>query len=214
MESVGTSVDMRILSHELRTPITSILGLADKLKQTDLSLESSEDVENIYEQGKQLLTVIDKLLSNTPLKALFHQEAKKIKSKQDVEPSSPSIHRKTKHLLMAEDQPLIKLLHRRMLEDLGYTVDVADDGLMAINLYNLKKYDAILTDINMPQLSGIEVAAQVRNEEKTRKRIPIIALTADVSSEMREECLSAGIDEIMTKPVDKEQLKILLDQYI
>jgi CheY-like chemotaxis protein len=102
-----------------------------------------------------------------------------------------------------------------MLENLGYRVDVASNGEEAMLFYSTNQYAAILTDINMPEMSGIEVSAEIRRRETmTKKRIPIIALTADVTQETKQDCLAAGIDEVAKKPIKSDMLQTIFQHYL
>ena len=118
-------------------------------------------------------------------------------------------------ILIIEDEPLIQRVHQMMLKNLGYQVDIAQNGKEALALYNNCQYAAILTDISMPEMSGIEVSSAIRHLETAHsKRIPIIALTADITDETKQACLVAGIDEVATKPIKSDALQALFQHYL
>jgi CheY-like chemotaxis protein len=112
-----------------------------------------------------------------------------------------------------EDDPLIQKVHRLMLERMGCLVDIATNGYQALAMLD-KRYNAILMDVGLPDMSGIEITAEIRRHEDTKTRIPIITLTAYVHEETKWECLAAGADEVATKPIKMEALRELLQRWI
>ena len=98
------------------------------------------------------------------------------------------------------------------------TFDIANDGVEAVELYkqNHDKYDAILMDENMPNMNGIEATKQILNYKKENNlpHTPIIALTANALKGDRERFLEAGLDEYLTKPLDKKKLSRVLKQFL
>lgn len=113
-------------------------------------------------------------------------------------------------ILLAEDNVVNQKVATAMLEQLGYYVDVVGDGLEAIRALRLQRYDILLTDIQMPEMSGLEVAAQIRRELADDNRPRIIGLTANARLGDREICLEAGMDDYLSKPVRLEQLHEIL----
>lgn len=113
-------------------------------------------------------------------------------------------------ILVVEDELLNQKISRSMLEELGYHVDIAKDGKEALAMYK-NKYDVILMDIGLPDMSGIEICTQIRSQETDY--IPIIAFTA-FGDVVREECLSSGMDEFAIKPISIESLRKILGRVI
>ena len=114
----------------------------------------------------------------------------------------------TGRILVVEDTRGIQVLLRRILEKAGASVEVAIDGRAALDLFEADDakrpvYDLILLDMNMPRLSGYDTAAAVR---EFGIETPIIALTASALRGDRENCLNAGCDDYLTKPIDREEL--------
>ena len=111
--------------------------------------------------------------------------------------------------MVVEDSRGIQVLLRRILENAGATVEVAVDGRAALDLFEANGADKgpvcdlILLDMQMPRLSGYDTAAAIRAIEI---ETPIIALTASALRGDREKCLSAGCDDYLTKPIDREKL--------
>jgi len=115
-------------------------------------------------------------------------------------------------ILLVEDDPVIQKVHRLMLEKIGYTVDIASNGPQALAMLD-KKYSAILMDVGLPDISGIEITTEIRRLEGSKKHVPIIALTAYVCEETKWECLAAGADEVATKPIKIEALATILRRW-
>ncbi len=108
------------------------------------------------------------------------------------------------HVLVVEDIPLNQLLMRTLLDDFGFKSDFADNGKIAIKKLESTIYDIILMDLQMPQMNGFEATEYIRKTMKSK--IPIIALTADVTTVDIEKCKAVGIDDYLSKPVDERIL--------
>jgi CheY-like chemotaxis protein len=94
-----------------------------------------------------------------------------------------------------------------LLQKLGHGVDVAGNGLIAVEKWQAGHYDLILMDVDMPELSGFGATGRIRELEKQRGgHVPIIGLTAHVMQGSREECLEAGMDSYLSMPIDTEAL--------
>ena len=106
-------------------------------------------------------------------------------------------------ILLAEDNPDIRLSFSSILELAGATVDGVDDGPQAVELATTREFDVVVMDVWMPSLDGLESTRRIRNAGRT---VPILALTADAMKEQRAECLSAGCDDYLSKPIDHEHL--------
>lgn len=116
------------------------------------------------------------------------------------------------HVLLAEDNNVNQVLAKRLLEKFGHTVEVANHGLDAVEKWQARNYDLILMDVDMPEMNGYAATARIRAAEKGQGgHIPIIGLTAHVMQGSREECLAAGMDGYLSKPIDTEALWIELE---
>ena len=116
-------------------------------------------------------------------------------------------------VLLAEDNAVNQRVAVRMLERLGCRVDVAGNGLEAIDLSGRLPYDIIFLDCQMPELDGYGAARAIRKREAGGPRVPIIALTANAMDGDREECLAAGMDDYLSKPVVMASLASALQRY-
>ncbi len=117
------------------------------------------------------------------------------------------------HILVAEDTPVNQRLAQRLLERLGHTCVVVDDGRAAVEAYARERFDVVLMDVQMPVMSGFEATAAIRElDRKDGRRAFIVALTAHAMQGYRERCLEAGMDDYLSKPVRRPDLLALLDR--
>ena len=105
-----------------------------------------------------------------------------------------------------EDNEVNRAIFIKMLTTKGCRCDGATDGHHAVQLALQKKFDLIFMDLHMPRMGGIEAIQRIRALEPEGVHTPIIALTADVISGVKDECLTAGFDAFLTKPVRKSEL--------
>ncbi|MBK8178743.1 MAG: response regulator [Planctomycetes bacterium] len=118
---------------------------------------------------------------------------------------------RTAHLLLAEDNLVNQKVAIGFLRRLGYTCDVAADGLEVLRALELKRYDLILMDCHMPEMDGYESTRRLR---AIGSRIPIVAMTANAMTGDRERCLAAGMDDFVTKPISRASLEAALRRWI
>jgi PAS domain S-box-containing protein len=117
-------------------------------------------------------------------------------------------------ILLAEDNRINEMVAVDTLAMLGYEVDVAHNGLEALQLATTKHYQAILMDCQMPKMDGYSATSELRHREHAGHRIPIIAMTAGALAADKERCLAAGMDDYLTKPIDIDQLQVVFDRWI
>ena len=115
-------------------------------------------------------------------------------------------------VLVVEDMALNQLLIKIVLEDLGFELDIADNGKIAIEKLQNNFYDIILMDLQMPEMNGFEATTYIRNEMNSQ--IPIIALTADVTTMDIEKCIKFGMNDYISKPIDEKILYNKIIKYI
>jgi two-component system CheB/CheR fusion protein len=107
-------------------------------------------------------------------------------------------------ILVVEDIALNQLLMKIVLSDFGFTFDIADNGKIAIDLLQKNNYDIILMDLQMPEMNGFEATSHIRNV--LNSQIPIIALTADVTTVDLDKCTNVGMNDYISKPIDEKLL--------
>ncbi len=117
-----------------------------------------------------------------------------------------------RRILVVEDQATNRELARAMLERLGQRVKVAEDGQVALELLTSEPFDLVLMDMQMPVLDGLATTRRWREREAPLgRRLPIVAMTANVMPQDRERCLAAGMDEVLGKPFTRQDLYRLLE---
>jgi CheY-like chemotaxis protein len=117
-------------------------------------------------------------------------------------------------LLLAEDNPVNRLVALHQLQDLGYRVDPVADGREVLAALERERYDLVLMDCQMPELDGYETTRRIRRREGGEERIPVIALTAHAMKGDREKCIAAGMDDYLSKPYRKETLDLVLSRWL
>jgi two-component system, sensor histidine kinase and response regulator len=117
-------------------------------------------------------------------------------------------------ILLAEDNLVNQKVASRMLEKLDYRVDIVANGQLAVDAWQRGRYDLILMDCQMPELDGYEATRQIRRLENGARRIPIVALTAHAMKGADAECIAAGMDAYLTKPIDREDLATALARFL
>ena len=119
-----------------------------------------------------------------------------------------------KKVLVAEDYFVNQEVTQDILELMEVEVEIAENGVEAVQKYTNGSFDIILMDIQMPELDGFQATKQIRESETSANRIPIIALTANALTGDREKCLEAGMDDYITKPIEADKLEEILKKYL
>jgi len=118
-------------------------------------------------------------------------------------------------VLLVEDNAVNQRLASRLLEKRGHSVEVAGNGLEALEALEKESFDLVLMDVQMPVMDGFEATAAIRKKEGgSGIRVPIVALTAHAMKGDREKCLAGGMDRYLTKPIRSQELDELLENYL
>lgn len=117
-------------------------------------------------------------------------------------------------ILVAEDNPVNQKVALTVLEKLGYQAELAVDGREAVQKQAREAYDLILMDCHMPRLDGYKAARRIRKAESGKQRVPIVAMTAHALSGARAECLDAGMDDFISKPVAPQILADTIENWV
>jgi signal transduction histidine kinase/DNA-binding response OmpR family regulator len=138
---------------------------------------------------------------------LVGSSAKTLEAMLGSAEESPKVSPRRLRILLAEDNEVNQMLAVRMLENYGHTITVAGNGKEALTLFEKKSFDLILMDVQMPEMNGLEATAAIRRLESQKKtHIPIMAMTARAMKGDKEECLAAGMDAYLSKPINFEKL--------
>jgi CheY-like chemotaxis protein len=119
-----------------------------------------------------------------------------------------------RRILLAEDNAVNEKVATRALRTLGFQVDAVSNGRAAVAAWETGLYDLILMDCQMPELDGYQATIEIRKREQGMRRIPIVALTAHAMKDDDLKCKAAGMDDYLTKPLDRKRLQSCLDQYL
>ena len=123
--------------------------------------------------------------------------------------------KKEVNILIAEDNIVNQRLVKELLIRKNYDVTIVENGLKIFDVLENKKFDIILMDIQMPIMDGLEATSIIREIEKgTGKHIPIIGITAYAVKADKDKCLSAGMDDYMSKPFVKEEFYRMIEKYL
>jgi two-component system, sensor histidine kinase len=132
----------------------------------------------------------------------------------DTETELDAATARTLEILLAEDNPINQVFARRVLDKLGAEVTVANNGQEALALVQEKDFDIVLMDCQMPIMDGYEATRQIRQLGGSFRTLPVIALTAFAMAEDRDICLAAGMNDYVTKPVDRMILLKTIDKWV
>lgn len=202
MKMLQLPISLNNLNYALRTPLTAILGISTLLKFTP---DQTLYLEALETSASSLLSFADKLSSLA--------KDIDVKEKTIQHTSDPSLELDS-NILLVEDTPILQIVHKKMLENLGLHVELAKTGEEALKKINQSTYKLIFMDIGLPGMSGIEAATEIRRLTSSKKHTPIIALTAFVDQKTKQACLDAGINLVANKPIKQEKLSKLVSCFL
>src|SRR6187402_1340757 len=157
-------------------------------------------------QGTTVTVTLDLPIAEVPMPS--------VDLRADTPPSARPL-RPDARILLAEDHPVNQALVRVQLGLRGYTCDVVEDGVAAMEVLEKQHYDLLLVDCHMPRMDGYAVAREVRRREAgTDRHLAIIAMTADARVDQRELCLAAGMDDLLRKPIRLEAFHAMVARWL
>ncbi len=177
------------------------LGLAITKRLVDL-MNGNIVVQSVFGKGSKFTVSIDQRIVEHPTIKLEEQE------------TYGKVKVKDKLVLVVDDNKINLKVAERLLETYGVKTECVESGFICIdNLKNGKKYDLILMDDMMPRMSGVETLKKIKSEIKDFN-IPVIALTANALTGMKEKYINDGFDDYLAKPINKEQLNRVINEYL
>lgn len=213
--------DMLILDDRMTKE--NVFELVNQIKATYVTLSiivltSQDDLLEETTQNTQHYFLHKPVTQSKLFHCLINIIEKSINSNTLTQPQ-PS-HSRTvldRQILLAEDNLINQEVVKDMLGHLGYQVTVVDNGEQVLRTLQSQRFDLILMDCHMPSMDGFEASRLIRKAEQgnaDKKRVPIVALTADAMQGSRERCITAGMDDYLTKPVKSEELRAILERYL
>ncbi|MDF3066378.1 MAG: response regulator [Polyangiaceae bacterium] len=193
---------LRKLSHDLRDPMTNVLGSTELLLESELDVSQRLAAENVHRSGRELLDVVDRLLA-------AHQISKSAPPSSGEFRAAPRVAAvlSGRRILLAEDNLFNRTLIEHVLEPMGCQVDKVASGTDAVKAFRPGRYDLVLMDCQMPELDGLAATRQIRSIEAGKSRVPVVAVTAGTVSGARRACLEAGMDDFLAKPFSLGRLR-------
>ncbi|MBX3018166.1 MAG: PAS domain S-box protein [Bdellovibrionaceae bacterium] len=136
-------------------------------------------------------------------------------NRRPASPAAPTTRDRAPRILVAEDNRVNQMMVLSMLQSFGYSAQVVANGREAVDVFRTSQFDLILMDCQMPEMDGLEATALIREHETgTGRRTPIIAFTANATAQDREQCMQAGMDGVITKPVRMDVLQQALISWL
>lgn len=191
------------LGHDLRTPMTVVIGASELLLEGQLDPEQRLAAENVHRSGQELLGVIDQMLADVTERSRSTPPPRAMTPIGFRLGAESEVHR----VLLAEDNEFNRMLIERVLRTLNCEVDLAPSGREAVRKFHQGKYDLVLMDCHMPDLDGLEATRQIRAVEGPARHVPILAITAGTVPGVRQACLQAGMDDFIAKPFSLSTLR-------
>jgi two-component system sensor histidine kinase/response regulator len=122
--------------------------------------------------------------------------------------------RRAERILVVDDVPVNQRLMLAILEKRGFAADIAGSGVEAVEAVSRTPYDLVLMDCHMPEMDGFDATRSIRQRETQGKRLAIVALTGGSQSTERDQCIEAGMDDYLSKPIMEDALDAALSRWL
>ena len=192
--------------------LAQLLGADDTLPATPLVLMTSgPDVRRAEAEAAGIAVALTKPVLMSRLRVTLAETVGAKVSKASGGVGASTAPESGGRVLVVEDGEVNQIVAVGMLRNLGFDADVVDNGQAAVAAVVERAYDAVLMDVQMPGMDGLEATAEIRRTEPAGRRTPIIAVTAGVADGERERCLAAGMDGYLSKPIRRAQLEAVME---
>ena len=160
--------------------------------------------------------MIDHIVEQVEKKAEKQDKTEELKEKESELVEDFDYTKLSGNILVAEDNKMNQMLMNILLQEYSLEPTIVDDGVEALKAFNSSKFDMILMDESMPNMTGIEAICKIREHENKNslKPTPIVALTANVMEEHRKKFFEAGADDFIAKPIDMAELNRVLKRFL
>ncbi len=207
VEDTGIGMDQQAISQLFQRFFQVDSGLSRQFSGAGLGLHISMALARRFHGD---ITVQSKVSEGSrftvrlPLKTVAAPASREARAVASVQVSEPV---RGIRILVAEDHPVNQKFMSLLLQRLGHTATLCENGEVALNAFHTGEYELVLMDIHMPVMDGLAATRAIRALPGPRCQVPIIALTADVLQEARDQAKAAGVDAFVTKPVTQEDLE-------
>ncbi|MDO8282237.1 MAG: response regulator [Thermodesulfovibrionia bacterium] len=202
---------------------TVIVKNTPEIKDTEIIILTSlgsrgdvADIRNIGCSGYLIKPVKESLLLETIVTVLSGNEKDRSTHRHKIVTSHTL--RDTKYqsvnILLAEDNPVNQKVAQKILTKAGYQVDIVENGRLALEALDKKKYDIVLMDIQMPEMDGIKATNEIRLRENNGMHTTIIAMTAHALKGDFERCIEAGMDDYLSKPIEPQEMLEKISKWV
>jgi two-component system sensor histidine kinase/response regulator len=174
-------------------PLVTRHSLAERMSKSP-SLEASLPFDDATDQSKTGMPSVSQILA-------------------DNVPASNTTNA-AQRLLLVEDNAVNQLVASRMLQRLGFTVEFATDGKQAVDMVAVNRYGLVFMDCQMPVMDGYQATEQIRRAEPPDRHVIVVAMTANAMQTDRERCIEAGMDDYVSKPINKSEVVAVLKRYL
>ncbi len=201
----GLHLAQRIQEKFPDTPIILLSSLGDENKEVYAALFSAVLTKPIKQH----------LLHNHVINSLARKRKLSITDHQALQTKISSMTTAVNplNILLAEDNMVNQKVIVYMMAKLGYAVDIVENGREAVNAAGSKKYDIILMDVQMPEMDGLEATRIIRQNQGDDHAFFIVAMTANAMQGDREDCINAGMDDYISKPISLDDLKNMVEKF-
>lgn len=189
---------MSSMRHEVRTPMTGLLGMLELLLETELKDDQREFAETAFSSAHNLLEILDNIFDSSKIET----GSIELEAKPQKQPVTKPVY-----VLVADDNKINQQIVNKALQLENINVDIAKDGEEALSFFTKKHYDLVLMDVHMPLVDGLEATRIIRAMDGEASRVPIIALTGSTSPHEKQQCLEAGMSAVLGKPFSVDELR-------